>query len=354
MSFSIGKKQYKRSTGTSNKKLAEAILGNAKRLTVEGKWFEVDQAKSHTFEEMVEKFMEHGKAYKTMFTKRRDESFIKNHLIPFFKGMTLDQITPACVNQFKAQEFSKGFKPATVVLSFNILSKMFNIVIKELEWCNNNPVSKISIGKFNNKVDRWLTHEEEHLLLTLMPDWLNQICIFALNTGMRENEILSLKWTEVNLSRKTITVINTKNKEDRTIPINNSVYQLLLVIGKVRALSGYVFTNTKTKGRYSNEVVSLRFRYYVKKSEIPHCRFHDLRHTFATRLVQSGIDLYKVSKLLGHKSIKETERYAHHYPESLRDSVNILDNLTTKNRLNYPDFRTVDTNKIITNIKSVS
>lgn len=53
--------------------------------------------------------------------------------------------------------------------------------------------------------------------------------------------------------------------------------------------------------------------------------FHDLRHTFATRLVQKGVDLYKVSKLLGHKDIATTQRYAHHYPESLRDGVNILD-----------------------------
>jgi site-specific recombinase XerD len=55
--------------------------------------------------------------------------------------------------------------------------------------------------------------------------------------------------------------------------------------------------------------------------------FHDLRHTFATRLVQSGIDLYKVQQLLGHKSPIMTQRYAHHYPESLRDGVEILDRL---------------------------
>lgn len=59
-------------------------------------------------------------------------------------------------------------------------------------------------------------------------------------------------------------------------------------------------------------------------------RFHDLRHTFATRLVQAGVDLYKVAKLLGHKDIRMTQRYAHHYPESLRDGVEVLDRLGTK------------------------
>jgi site-specific recombinase XerD len=65
----------------------------------------------------------------------------------------------------------------------------------------------------------------------------------------------------------------------------------------------------------------------VKEGKIENFRFHDLRHTFATRLVQQGVDIYKVSKLLGHKDISTTQRYAHHYPESLRDGVEVLDSL---------------------------
>jgi hypothetical protein len=67
------------------------------------------------------------------------------------------------------------------------------------------------------------------------------------------------------------------------------------------------------------------FNKAVTESKIKHCRFHDLRHTFATRMVQAGVDLYKVSKLMGHKDISTTQRYAHHYPESLRSGVDALD-----------------------------
>ena len=63
----------------------------------------------------------------------------------------------------------------------------------------------------------------------------------------------------------------------------------------------------------------------MRKAEVKNFRFHDLRHTFATRLVQAGVDLYKVQRLLGHKSPSMTQRYAHHYPESLRDGVAIFD-----------------------------
>ena len=68
----------------------------------------------------------------------------------------------------------------------------------------------------------------------------------------------------------------------------------------------------------------------VEAAKIEDFRFHDLRHTFATRLVQKGVDLYKVSKLLGHSDVSTTQRYAHHYPESLRDGVEILDSLNVR------------------------
>jgi integrase len=66
----------------------------------------------------------------------------------------------------------------------------------------------------------------------------------------------------------------------------------------------------------------------LKRVGIEDFRFHDLRHTFATRLAQAGVDLYKIAKLLGHKDIKMTQRYSHHYPESLRDGVEVLDRIS--------------------------
>ncbi|HDZ01945.1 MAG TPA: hypothetical protein ENH52_10875 [Nitrospirae bacterium] len=66
-------------------------------------------------------------------------------------------------------------------------------------------------------------------------------------------------------------------------------------------------------------------QFNVQNNRVENFHFHDMRHTFATRLVQNGVDLYKVKELLGHKTIAMTMRYAHHYPESLRSSVEILD-----------------------------
>jgi len=87
---------------------------------------------------------------------------------------------------------------------------------------------------------------------------------------------------------------------------------------KVRNISGRVFPIALRSLRVA-------FEKALRKAEIENFHFHDLRHSFATKLVQNGVDLYKLKELLGHKTVSMTARYAHHYPESLRESVHILD-----------------------------
>ncbi len=110
------------------------------------------------------------------------------------------------------------------------------------------------------------------------------------------------------------------------LPLNQAAIDVLEANGNVRHISGYVFpSDSSTKFDASN--LRRSFNLAIEKAGIEHVRFHDLRHTFATRLVQSGINLYVVKELLGHKSLKMTMRHAHHYPESLRHRVDILNRL---------------------------
>ena len=196
--------------------------------------------------------------------------------------------------------------------------------MREWEWIDTNPFSKVKIEKPNNKIERWLTEEEESKLISHAPDWLKTIIVFTLNTGLRRGELVELKWTDIDLFRKTLTLLKTKNKEKRTIPLNNTVLKLLKAKGNVRHISGYVFTSEDGKGFLNGQHVYKTLKHSAEQAGIAKLRFHDLRHTFATRLVQAGIDLYVVMELLGHKSLTMTMRYAHHYPESLRHGVDIL------------------------------
>jgi integrase len=171
-----------------------------------------------------------------------------------------------------------------------------------------------------NARDRWLTLKEEYSLISCAsPEWLKNVILFALHTGMRRSEILNIMWKDVDFNRRLLRVEKTKNNEKRSIPMSNTVYELLKSIN-IRDISGRVFPLN---------VYALKdgFDRAVKKAGIKDFHFHDLRHTFATRLVQNGIDIYRVKELLGHKTITMTMRYAHHYSESLRHSVEVLDKI---------------------------
>ena len=209
------------------------------------------------------------------------------------------------------------------------MKKAFNLAIKEWEWIEKNPVARVSMEEENNKRDRWLTTEEEERLLKVCPSWLRGLVIFALNTGMRLGEIISLEWKGVDLFRKIVTVFKSKNKEPRTIPINETVFEMLKQKAKVKSIKTSLVFYGDNHTMLLETSVDHAFQTALRKVGIKDFRFHDLRHTFATRLVQLGKDLYKVQKLLGHKTPTMTQRYAHHYPESLRDAVEVLDKLVT-------------------------
>jgi integrase len=212
------------------------------------------------------------------------------------------------------------------------MSKAFNLSLKEWEWTKDNPVSRVQREKLDNERDKWLTKDEEKRLLCNSPIWLKEIILFALNTGLRQDELLSLEWSRVSLLRKTILIQETKNGKPKTLPLNRIALDVINERSKIKSIKNdLVFFDSNGKKINPH---SLRTSFYrvMRKAGIKDFRFHDLRHTFATRLAQAGVDLYKISKLLGHKDIKMTQRYAHHCSDSLRDGVEILDsdyNLTT-------------------------
>ncbi len=122
------------------------------------------------------------------------------------------EITPPRISDYKAMRRGEEAKPATVARELEVLRHALNLAVREWEWLENNPFAKVRIEKPNNKKERWITREEEHELLKASPAWLRHLIVFALNTGMRQGEMLSLKWSQVNLFEKTALLIETKNK----------------------------------------------------------------------------------------------------------------------------------------------
>ncbi len=159
--------------------------------------------------------------------------------------------------------------------------------------------------------------------------WLQEIVIFALNTGMRQDEILSLEWPNADLFRKTVLVVKSKNGEKRTIPMNQKVFELLKAKARTKKADAKNVFASEAGTKILRRNLMRAFYNAMDRAKIEDFKFHDLRHIFATRLAQSGIDLYMISKLLGHKDIKMTQRYSHHCPDSLRNGVEVLDRIST-------------------------
>jgi len=142
---------------------------------------------------------------------------------------------------------------------------------------------------------------------------------------MRLSELASLQWTAVDLASQVLHVCNsdvftTKNRRNRGIPMSDEVVQLL-TFRKDRAGSELVF-NLKGR-RMTKDYISKKFKRYVRRSGLgERLHFHSLRHTFASWLVQDGVSIYEVQRLLGHSSIAVTETYSHLQPQALHHTVN--------------------------------
>lgn len=323
ISFCYKGKQYRISTETTDKRFAEKIYAKVVSEIIEGKWFDREKSEYLTFDIMMEKFMKEHAPMVSQSMQERYKHALKK-LMAYFKDIRIKDITPALINEYIQWRLSQGVKNATVNRELAMLSKAFNLAVKKWQWCKSNPLS--SIGKLpeNNTIVRWLTEEEQDKLLKSAEFYLHgqlkDIIIVAIYTGMRESEILSLTWKDIDFFKQTITVRKSKNKEQRTIPMHQRVAELLKIKTKNPFQSIYIFSTSKGTPIKRRTLIDA-FQKAVKKAKIKDFRFHDLRHTFATRLVQQGVDLYTVAKLLGHKTISVTTKYAHHSVDSLRKAI---------------------------------
>lgn len=322
ISFSYRGEHYRRSTETINGKLAQRIYNKILGQIAEERWFEKLPGEKKTFKEMMEKYLsEHASK---RISEKSFRGYAKN-LLKVFSDFTLSEITPRKINEYKEKRRADGLKPSSVNREIATMKKAFNLAVKEWEWIKDNPAAKVSLEREDNKRDRWLTTEEERNLLAVCPHWLRELTVVALNSGLRLSEILTLTWKGVDLFRRTVTVLRSKNGEKRTIPINETLFDILKAKSKIRSIqTDLVFPNRQCR-LLDKCKVSKAFRIATKEVGIQDFKFHDLRHSFATRLVQGGIDLYRVQTLLGHKSPLMSQRYAHHCPESLREGVGLLD-----------------------------
>ncbi|MFO1306607.1 MAG: site-specific integrase [Burkholderiales bacterium] len=190
----------------------------------------------------------------------------------------------------------------TVRSYLSYLSSLFTIAVKDLRWCESNPVAQVTLPKPAPGRTRFLSDDERTALLASCraseAPALYAFVLFALTTGARRGEIAGLRWTDLDLGRRWAIFPKTKNGDARGVPLVQSVVDEL---GKLPKVGELVFP--QDMGRAWDTA--------VRRADLVGFRFHDLRHSAASRLVQNGANLAEIAALLGHKDIRMTRRYSH-------------------------------------------
>jgi len=309
-------KRYRENIGTS-KVLAENTLRKRKVAIAEGKFLDIKRELRIKFEDFADEYLErHCKSNNKSWLK--SDYFNLNGLKKYFAGKCLHEITPGDIEDYRTERIKEVSK-STVNRVLNCLSSLYN---RAIEWgkATDNPMTKIKPYKISGRRLRFLEQEEIDKLLSHCCAHLKPIVIVALHTGMRKGEILGLKWHDIDIKRNIIHLYDTKNGENREVPMNETVQKTIIGVLK-NPESQYIFCNKDGKP-YRD--IKKSFFTALKNTGIINFRFHDLRHTFASQLVMAGVDLNTVRELLGHKSIDMTLRYSHLSPDHKKRAVDIL------------------------------
>lgn len=282
----------------------------------DGKWNTgISEANKHTLADLIDYYLE----VEGEVTARKSCLAWWHEDIGHLK---LSQVTPAVLNKCKiklsntsASNRTASRAPATVNRHLAYLSVVFTKAVKDYQWCSENPVKSVSKLKEPKGRIRFLSDDERKALLdACKPEpMLYELVVTALTTGARAGELLGLQWSDIDFSRGTATLRNTKNGETRLIPITGHAYDLL----KARRGIGFVFPSNTGKAFYE---YAKPFKKALETAGIQDFRFHDLRHTAASYLAQSGTSLLEIAATLGHKSISMTQRYSHLTDKTIRDN----------------------------------
>ena len=242
---------------------------------------------------------------------------LKTH---FGEDRYVDEIRKAHVAEFVASLKKTGLKSPTIRRYLASLSSIFAFAERS-GWLSQNPVAqfdKRSLPEAQPRT-RFISQAEYRRLLSASPSHLKPILEMAVQTGMRLEELLGLRWEQVNLERREVRLVMTKTNQPRVVPLSDRAVAVFVAISRLSA-SPYVFTNPITGKRYRN--LRHSFGQACSRAGITDFRWHDLRHTFASWHVQSGTDLYRLSRILGHSTLQmTTTRYAHLATENLHQAV---------------------------------
>jgi len=246
----------------------------------------------------------------TKKSSRSDISKLKTHLLAAFGNTLLVDIRKSDIREYHVSIFKK-LAPATANKHLALLKAMFAYAI-EKEFMDHSPATGIKAFKENNQRTRFLNKEECIAFIAAANQECNQeaaqLFLFLLTTGVRLGEALSARFENFNQSNNSLYLPETKNGLGRHVNLNAMAVNIITKQSKLHR-NDYIFQGKNPEVPMSRPAKAF-YRICVV-AKINNFRIHDLRHTFASIFVQKGASLYELQRVLGHSTIKMTERYAH-------------------------------------------
>ncbi len=310
------------------KALARKRYMQRKTEVAEGRYFPNVHRRAAVFDDLLDDYRE---------AKRREGKAVMasevgyRRLLERFGGRRAETIATDEVESWRGTML-ETMAPASVNLHLCLLRAILRRAVRGKRL---NPLALPEVRGLpaNNKRVRYLTDNEEGQLLDALPAYLRPLVLVAIHTGMRRGEMLALKWDDIDFVSGTISIREAKSGEGRRLPMNPVTHATLAALRDQRRerLRARVVDRNVAAGRvflapHGGALANLNRDWYpsLKRAGLEGLHFHDLRHTHASRLVMSGVDLYRVQILLGHKTPAMTLRYAHLSPAHLRAAVDLL------------------------------
>lgn len=270
----------------------------------------------------LERYLPFVKTYKRSW--RCDLSILSIHILPVLGQRPLDRITQQDIMDLHSHMFTNGYAIATANRIVILLRYIYNLALRwQIKGVHSNPAAKLPLPMVHNERQTFISESQAKKLLDAVDSSPNQdlglIVRMLLLTGARKREVLDARWNELDLESGLWRITRTKNQKPRIIPLSTELRTSLANRQSKQSGSPWVFVNPATSAPYK----SIYYSWNSARVEagLGSLRLHDLRHSFASFLINSGHSLYEVQQLLGHHSPSMTQRYAHLDDTTLRRAV---------------------------------
>ncbi len=310
------------STGTSNRRQAETIEGKLKE-EVNNRRFQITEADPNIrFDALAARFVSSGSV-------RKHHLYHLKFLLPYFDEFPVLRITKSLAEEFRAarKRQNPAIKDATINRDLSTLRHILYWAVDE-QLIAANPLARLKMARERRIRRQVLSVAEEQLLLPAAKEHLRGMIMAALDTGMRRGEITSQRWEDVDFARKILFVTHSKTPEaeSREIPLSGRLYEELA--GR-QQIHGLIFGYRDGPVR----IIKRSWKTALKQGGLRHVRFHDLRHTFNTRLMEAGVLQEVRMALMGHSpGSKVHSTYTHIELPVKREAIRKLEQWVKQQR----------------------